>query len=403
MSTLAVVTSRPPFVEGGHLVIARSLVAALREGGHEADLVVTPQNRLGRQAAAYLATWLTDVGRTHDDRPIDQVISLRYPSYAVRHPRHVCWLLHPVREYYDRWEAFSRPLSWKGRLKENARRRLVWAADRYLLAHRVSKLFVISAIVQRRLETFGGIRSEVLHPPAPQRAYRVDDYEPYLFAVSRFTPLKRMSLIVEALAQPEAAGIRAVLAGEGESFDEVSRLVRERGLDERVSLPGRLDEAALVDHLARCRAVVFPPFDEDYGFVTVEAFAAAKAVITCTDSGGPTELVQDGVSGLVSEPTPAALARAFRRVIGSRDLAEHLGAAGNVRGRAPDLAGNGGAAAASGKLIAHGRRLTALARVAVSTIAVITSSPPLVEGGHLVIARSLVAALAPRATRPISW
>ena len=330
MSTLAVVTSSPPFVEGGHLVIARSLITALRDGGHVADLVVTPQNRFGRQGAAYLATWLTDVGMAHDGQPIDQVISLRYPSYAVRHPRHVCWLLHPVREYYDRWEAFSRPLSWKGRLKESGRRRLVRAADRYLLTNHLAKLFVISGTVQRRLETFGGIRSEVLHPPPPQRPYRVDDYEPYLFAVSRFTPLKRMALIVEALAQPEAADIRAVLAGEGESFDEVSRLVRERGLAGRVLLPGRLDDAALVDHLARCRAVVFPPFDEDYGFVTVEAFAAAKAVITCTDSGGPTELVQDGVSGLISEPTPAALARALRRVIGSRDLAERMGAAGSA-------------------------------------------------------------------------
>jgi glycosyltransferase involved in cell wall biosynthesis len=289
--------------------------------------LVTPQNRFGRQAAAYVATWLTDVGRTYDDRPVDQVISLRYPSYAVRHPRHVCWLLHPMREYYDQWDAFSRPLSWKGRLKENTRRRMIWAADRYLLTKNVSKLFVISATVQRRLETFGGIPSEVLHPPAPQRTYRVDDYEPYLFAVSRFTPLKRMSLIVEALARPDAAGIRAVLAGEGESFEAVSRLVHERGLADRVSLPGRLDDAALVEHLARCRAVVFPPFDEDYGFVTVEAFSSAKAVITCTDSGGPTELVQDGVSGLVSEPTPEALARAFRRVIGSRDLAERLGSA----------------------------------------------------------------------------
>ena len=328
MSTLAVVTSSPPFVEGGHLVIARSLLAALKAEGHEADLMVTPQNRFGRQGAAYLATWLTDVGRTHDDRPIDQVISLRYPSYAVRHPRHVCWLLHPMREYYDQWEAFSRPLSWKGRIKENARRRLVWAADRYLLTRHVSKLFVISGTVQRRLETFGGITSEVLHPPPPQRPYRVDDYEPYLFAVSRFTPLKRMPLVVEALAQPEASGIRAVLAGDGESFDEVARLVRERGLADRVSLPGRLDDAALVDHLARCRAVVFPPFDEDYGFVTVEAFASSKAVITCTDSGGPTELVQDDVNGLIAEPTPQALARAFRRVIASRDAAERLGTAG---------------------------------------------------------------------------
>jgi glycosyltransferase involved in cell wall biosynthesis len=156
----------------------------------------------------------------------------------------------------------------------------------------------------------------------------VDDYEPYLFAVSRFTPLKRMPLVVEALAQPEASGIRAVLAGDGESFDEVARLVRERGLADRVSLPGRLDDAALVDHLARCRAVVFPPFDEDYGFVTVEAFASSKAVITCTDSGGPTELVQDDVNGLIAEPTPQALARAFRRVIASRDVAERLGTAG---------------------------------------------------------------------------
>ena len=333
MSTLAVVTSSPPFVEGGHLVIARSLVAALRDSGHQADLVVTPQNRFGRQAAAYLATWLTDVGRTHDDRPVDRVISLRYPSYAVRHPHHVCWLLHPMREYYDQWDAFSRPLSWKGRVKERARRRMIWAADRYLLTKNVSKLFVISATVQRRLETFGGIASEVLHPPAPQRAYRVDDYEPYLFAVSRFTPLKRMDLIVEALARPEAAGIRAVLAGEGEAFDAVSRLVHERGLADRVSLPGRLDDGALVEHLARCRAVVFPPYDEDYGFVTVEAFSSAKPVITCTDSGGPTELVQDGVSGLVSEPTPEALARAFRRVIGSRDLAERLGGAGTAVAR----------------------------------------------------------------------
>ncbi len=328
MSTLAVVTSSPPFVEGGHLVIARALVTALRAEGHAADLVITPQNRFGRQAAAYLATWLTDVGRTYDDRRIDQVISLRYPSYAVRHPRHVCWLLHPMREYYDQWEAFSRPLSWKGRIKENVRRRLVWTADRQLLTRNVSKLFVISATVQRRLQTFGGIPSEVLHPPAPQRAYRTDDYEPYLFAVSRFTPLKRMALIVDALAEPEAAGIRAVLAGEGESYDEVARRVRDKGLGDRVTLPGRLDDEQLVTHLARCRAVVFPPFDEDYGFVTVEAFASAKPVITCTDSGGPTELVVDDGNGLVVEPTPQALARAFRRVIGSRDVAERLGTAG---------------------------------------------------------------------------
>ena len=114
MTRIAVVTSQPAFMEGGHLVLARALVEALRAAGHDSALVSTPQNRFGRQGAAYLATWLTDVGMTGDARPVDQVISLRYPSYAVRHPVHVCWLNHTMREYYDQWGAFSAPLSWEG-------------------------------------------------------------------------------------------------------------------------------------------------------------------------------------------------------------------------------------------------------------------------------------------------
>ena len=86
MARIAVVTSSPPFVEGGHLVLARALAQALREAGHQSEILITPQNRFGRQGAAYLATYLTDVGRGQDDQPIDQVISLRFPSYAVRHP-----------------------------------------------------------------------------------------------------------------------------------------------------------------------------------------------------------------------------------------------------------------------------------------------------------------------------
>ena len=98
---ILVVTSGALFVRGGHLTIAEETAAALRRAGHLADVIVTPQNRFGRQLSAYLATWLTDVGETADGQPVDQVISLRFPSYAVRHPRHVCWLNHRMREYYD--------------------------------------------------------------------------------------------------------------------------------------------------------------------------------------------------------------------------------------------------------------------------------------------------------------
>lgn len=326
---ILVVTSSPPLVDGGHLVIARELVRACRAAGHQADLVVTPQNRFGRQGAAYAAAWLTDVGVAADGGRIDQVISLRYPAFAVRHPHHVCWLNHTMREYYDLWPQFSASLSWKNRLKESTRRTLVQAADRRCFA-RMTTRFSISATVSARLARYG-IQTTPLLPPAPVRAYRRDGFGDYVFAVSRLTALKRFDLLLDALARPAAQHVKAVIAGEGEAREALMAQARRLDLAGRVTFAGRLSEAALIDHYARCGAVAFVPFDEDYGFVTVEAFAAGKPVITCADSGGPTELVQDTVSGRVVAPTAEALAPALAALMADRTAAERMGDAGRAR------------------------------------------------------------------------
>ncbi len=326
-----VVTSSAPSVEGGHMVIARELVRACRASGHAADLVVTPQNRFGRQGAAYLATWLTDVGMDAEGRLVDHVISLRYPSFAVRHQAHTCWLNHTMREYYDLWDRFSQGLSWKNRIKEGVRQRLIHAADRYLLTANVTRVVAQSATVQARLARMGGIRADVLHPPPPQRVYRCDGYGDYIFAVSRLTPLKRFDLLLYALAQPAARGVRAVIAGDGDAREALVAQSRRLGLEDRVSFVGRLSEDALLDHYARCRAVAFVPHDEDYGFVTAEAFASGKAVITCRDSGGPTELVEDGRSGLVVAPTPDGVAAALTMLMDDPARAESMGAVAHAR------------------------------------------------------------------------
>jgi glycosyltransferase involved in cell wall biosynthesis len=328
MSRLAVVTSGQPFGTGGHLEIATGLVRALRDAGHEADLVLTPQNRFGRQGAAYLSTWLMDVGVAQDGRRIDQVITLRYPAYALRHDAQVCWLTHRMREYYDLWDAFSASLTPIQRPKELIRRRLIHAADRYFLTRHVRRLFVISGVIRERLARWGGLAPTVLHPPPPPRPYRCEGYGDYIFAVSRLTPLKRLDLLIRALAEPAANGVRCVIAGDGEEASNLQALVRDRGLDARVSLIGSIDAEQLVGHLARCRAVCFPARQEDYGFVTVEAFASRKPVVVCTDSGGPLELVRDGVEGRVVEPTPAALAEALASLAGDESAARRMGEAG---------------------------------------------------------------------------
>ena len=107
------------------------------------------------------------------------------------------------------------------------------------LLNRAERRFVISATVQKRLQRWGGIQSDVLYPPPPAREYRCDSHGDYLFAVSRLTPHKRFDLILRALAEPIAAGIRCVMAGEGRELKELTRLRNNLDLSDRVEFIGR--------------------------------------------------------------------------------------------------------------------------------------------------------------------
>jgi glycosyltransferase involved in cell wall biosynthesis len=232
-----------------------------------------------------------------------------------------------MREYYDLWPRFSAPLSPRNFVKESLRRATLHAVDRWLLTRNVREVVAQSHTVRRRLHDAFGLDVDVWWPPPPQRPYRCEGYGDFVFAVSRLTPLKRVDLLVRALAEPVAQGVRAVIAGDGDAAPSLRRLAEELGVSDRITFAGRLDDAAILDHLARCRAVCFTPIDEDYGFVTVEAFASAKAVVTCQDSGGPAELVRDTVTGVICEPNAAAVAVALARLCDDPPFAEQMGAA----------------------------------------------------------------------------
>jgi glycosyltransferase involved in cell wall biosynthesis len=320
-----VVTSGALFVRGGHIAIAEATADALRRAGYVSDVMVTPQNRFGRQLSAYWATRLTDVGETADGQPVDQVISLRFPSYAVRHWHHVCWLNHRMREYYDLWDRFVRGLGRKGRLKEGVRRRIFHSLDRWLLTRNVHRVVAQSKTIQARLQRFGRIPSELLYPPPPERPYRTDAYGDYIFAVSRLTPLKRLGLLVEAAARMKDRTLGVKIAGDGEEGPALRERIKDLGLEGRVEMLGSISDAELVQHYARCRAVFFAPWNEDYGFVTLEAFRSAKAVVTTLDSGGPAELVRHGENGLVGPDTPEAVAAHLDALGADRGRAERMG------------------------------------------------------------------------------
>jgi glycosyltransferase involved in cell wall biosynthesis len=103
------------------------------------------------------------------------------------------------------------------------------------------------------------------------------------------------------------------------------------GLGDRVRFAGRVTDAEAVDLYAGARAVYYAPVDEDYGFATIEAFASAKPVVTTTDAGGVLEFVEDDVTGLVTDPTPATLAPALAALAADPTRAARLGTAGAAR------------------------------------------------------------------------
>ncbi|UCC41160.1 MAG: glycosyltransferase [Candidatus Aminicenantes bacterium] len=322
---VVVVTSDVPFVEGGHLIIARSTVQALKEFGCEADLILTPQNRFGRQFPAYLATRLTDVKEDGLGRKIHQVISFRFPSFAVKHPSHTCWLNHRMREYYDLWDAFYAQLGLKTKIKEILRKRMIHIFDTHLLKHNVTKLFAQSKTIQERLRKWGNIQSEVLYPPPPQRNYKTDSYQNYVFSISRLQKLKRLDLLVDAFKHVQNKELKAVIIGEGPELQNLSQKIKENNLEARVSLQGSKDEEVILSHYARCLAVFFSPLREDYGLITGEAFASQKTVITTSDSGGPAELVNDGKTGFILDPDPKKIAEKIDQLAEEKDLAERMG------------------------------------------------------------------------------
>ena len=231
-----------------------------------------------------------------------------------------------ARVLHDLWPQLTASISWRNLVKENLRKIAIHAADRWLLTHNVNLVIAESRTIQRRLAEDFGIPSEVVYPPPPQRFVSVRRCGDYIFTVSRLVRDKRIDLLIRALADASARHVKAIIAGDGDQRSRLEELAHTLGVAERVafSAASTSRRSSITLHGAERSASRRCP--EDYGFVTVEAFASRKAVITCRDSGGPAEFVKDDVTGVVCETTPASIAIALARLSDDRALAERLGA-----------------------------------------------------------------------------
>jgi glycosyltransferase involved in cell wall biosynthesis len=280
-----VLESQTPFVHGGAEILARELLAALRGHGYEAELVSIPFRDSPRdELLAHAAAWrLIDVTRALD-RPIDAVVATKFPTYFVRHPAKVAWLVHQHRAAY---ELCGTPFSdFEHTERDVGLRKRLLDQDTAMLRE-CRGLFSIARTVSARLQKYNQLTATPLyHPPRLAASIRSGAYGDYFVLVSRLEKVKRIDLAIEAMAH--AGGhARLVIAGDGSERAALTARIEALGLGQRVRLAGRVDDAELIELLAGARALLFTPFEEDYGYVTLEAFLARKPVITTTDSGGP--------------------------------------------------------------------------------------------------------------------
>ena len=106
----------------------------------------------------------------------------------------------------------------------------------------------------------------------------------------------------------------------------MSQYFREvAGDDPRIEFLGFVSDQELLDLYANALAVLFPPQDEDFGYITIEAMLSHKPVIVCTDSGEPARFVENGRSGFVVRPEPIEIAAAMSVLAGDRELARRMG------------------------------------------------------------------------------
>jgi glycosyltransferase involved in cell wall biosynthesis len=328
---IAVLNPQTAFVRGGAEIHTEALTQALREAGHDAEIVtIAGKWYLATEIVHQMAVWRSfDITESNGMR-IDAVIALKFPAYLASHDRKIVWLIHQHRSAYELWD---HPDFGDLSVQEDGAtvRDLIHTGDRLALGE-AKRIFANSKNVAKRLWDGLQIPAEPLYHPSPATTAMLTmppgDYGDYVFYPSRLEPLKRQSLVIDAM-QHTKSGVKLVLVGRGPDERALRDQIHRLGLADKVRIEIGVSNERLHELYLGARAVYFGPYDEDYGYVTIEGFAAARPVVTTTDAGGPLEFVHDGVTGLVSEPDPRAIAARFDELRRDANGARRMGTAGN--------------------------------------------------------------------------
>lgn len=326
---ILIATTQVPFTKGGAESHVEGLRRALIAAGYNAEIVALPfkwypPTEIMRGAMAWRMLDLTAA----NGRPVDLVIGMKFPAYLVEHPTKVLWILHQHRSAYNLWGTEFDDLST---YPEGVRiREWIKYCDEHFIPE-ARKVFANSRTVAGRLKQYNNLDSEILyHPPPLADRLRTGEQGDYVFYPSRLEPQKRQELLIEAMRHVQTP-VKLVLAGGSADAGRYESLVKQNKVSDRVKLLGFVPDDEMVQLYADALAVCYLPFDEDYGYVTLEGMLSGKPVVVTNDSGGAAEFIEHEREGFIVEPAPKEIAAALDRLHSDRVSAKRMGESGREK------------------------------------------------------------------------
>lgn len=323
---ILICTTLVPFTTGGAESHVEGLRRAFVEAGYNAEIAAVPfkwypPTEIMRGALVWRLLDVTEA----NGKPVDLVVGMKFPAYTVAHPRKVLWILHQHRSAYNLWGTEFDDLSTQ---PEGARlREWIHHCDNLFIPE-ARKVFANSKTVAERLRRYNRIESEALyHPPPRAESLRAGQPGDYVFYPSRLEPQKRQELLIEAMRHTRTP-VRAVLAGGSRDMKHYESLVKRFKVGDRVELRGFVPEDEMIELYARSLGVCYLPFDEDYGYVTLEAMLSSKPVVVARDGGGATEFIEHETEGFICDPDPRSIAEWLDRLYSDRERALRMGRRG---------------------------------------------------------------------------
>lgn len=325
---IAIAMVQVPFITGGAELHASMLCDELKKRGHVVDIVTIPFKW-------YPPEIIVDcmmMGRSMkldeiNGEKIDLVIALKFPAIYVKHENKVIWLEHQHRQAYDLWETPYGDMQ----NYENGKnvKDMIHTCDKRYIAE-AKAIYAIAENTANRLMKYNQIKAEVLyHPPLNYEKMYCEEYGDFVFYASRIDPMKRQRLLVES-AKYIKSPTKLVIAGSGsnQELEYIHNFITENDLEEKVKLVGFISEEEKIEYYAKCLAVYFGAYDEDYGYITLEGFFSHKPVIVHKDAGGPLEFVIDNKNGYVIDTNPISLAEKIDDLYYNREKTKVMGETG---------------------------------------------------------------------------